>query len=366
MDAVDGPGASHGARLIVRGNEKTDTFYTVGLWASGREVRIEKSRGLAFETMTNNQCGALAAAPFPVELGKTYELTVVADHATIYCYIDGKFVVLAQEPDFTTQPAGRVGFFTNGATATFSDVSVKGLKNVTSSPVTPYAGNPVNLTNYSPAVIKDDKFRMWDSLLGRYAESVDGILWTWPVGKESVVNRGNTGDWPTGNQCGDPDVLKFNGQYWITYWSTCNRRNGAFDGMGIKRSPDGIHWTPEPANPVFYMGPLGDWDETGGGRSRDDPRRRSLQAVARRHHTLAAGLPERIRLRREPRRPPLAQVPPEPDSDPGQAGNLGRRLDLCGGGREDRRRAVRHARLQGQARRQLSSLLHRPTHQQRD
>ena len=57
------------------------------------------------------------------------------------------------------------------------------------------------------------------------------------------------------------DVLKLGDQYWITFWSTCNRRNGAFDGMGIKRSPDGIHWTPEPANPVFYMGPLGDWDE---------------------------------------------------------------------------------------------------------
>ncbi|MHB0955007.1 MAG: glycoside hydrolase family protein [Pirellulaceae bacterium] len=261
VDSVGGPAASPGARLIVRGDEKTDTFYTVGLWAGSREVRIEKSRGLNFEPMTSNQFGTLAVASFPVELGKTYALTVVADHATIYCYIDGKFVVLAQESDFTVQPAGRVGFFTNAATATFSDVSVKGLKNVTSSPVMPYAGNPVNLTVYSPAVIKDDKFRMWDSLLGRYVESVDGILWIWPAGKESVVNQGNTGDWPTGNQCGDPDVLKFDGQYWITFWSTCNRRNGAFDGMGIKRSTDGIHWIPEPANPVFYMGPLGDWDE---------------------------------------------------------------------------------------------------------
>ncbi len=261
VDAVGATGASCGARLIVRGDEKTDSFYTVGLWAGGRALRIEKSRGLAFETMTNNQVGTLASAPYPVELGKTYDVTVVTDHATIYCYIDGKFVVLAQEKDFTTHPVGRVGFFTNAATGAFSDVSVKGLHNVTASPVTPYAGNPVNLTIYSPAVIKDGKFRMWDSLLGRYVESEDGITWTWPAGKESVVNRGNTGDWPTGNQCGDPDVLKFDGQYWITFWSTCNRRNGAFDGMGIKRSTDGIHWTPEPANPVFYMGPLGDWDE---------------------------------------------------------------------------------------------------------
>jgi hypothetical protein len=261
VDAVDGPDASCGVRLILRGDEKTDTFYTVGLWAGSREVHIEKSRSLTFETMTNRQDGVLAVAPFPVELGKNYEMTVAADHATIYCYIDGKFVVLAQEQDFTTRPAGRIGFFTNAATGAISDVSVQGLHNVTSSPVTPFPGNPMNLTNYSPAVIKDDKFRMWDSLLGRYNESADGITWTWPVGKESVVNQGNTGDWPTGTQCGDPDVLKYDGQYLITYWSTCNRRNGAFDGMGIKRSPDGIHWTPEPTNPVFYMGPNGDWDE---------------------------------------------------------------------------------------------------------
>ncbi len=261
VDAVGAAAASPGARLIVRADEERDTFYTVGLWAGSREVRIEKSRGLAFEPMKSDNFGTVAVASFPVELGKTYEMTVVADHATIYCYLDGKFVVLAQEQDFTTQPVGQVGFFTNAAKGTFRDISVKGLKDVTSSPVTPYAGNPVNLTNYSPAVIKDDKFRMWDSLLGRYNESVDGITWTWPAGRESVVNQGNTGDWPAGNQCGDPDVLKVDSQYWITYWSTCNRRNGAFDGMGLKRSPDGIHWTPEPANPVFYMGPNGDWDE---------------------------------------------------------------------------------------------------------
>jgi hypothetical protein len=260
VDAVGGTAASPGVRLIVRGDERTDTFYTVGLWAGSREVRIEKSRTLAFEPMKSDQLGTWAAAPFPVELGKTYELTVVADHATIYCYVDGKFVVLAQEQDFSTQPVGRVGFFTNAATGAFSDVSVKGLKGVTSSPVAPYAGNPLNVATYSPAVLKDDKYRMWDGM-GRYAESKDGIAWTRPAGAEPVVNQGNTSDWPTGNQCGDPDVLKLNGQYWITFWSTCNRRNGAFDGMGIKRSPDGIHWTPEPANPVFYMGPYGDWDE---------------------------------------------------------------------------------------------------------
>ncbi len=261
LDAVAAAAASPGVRLILRADEKTDSFITIGLWAGSREVHIEKSRGLAFEPMKSDNFGTLAVAPFPVELGKTYEMTVVADHGTIYCYIDGKFVVLAQEQDFTVQPVGRVGFFTHAATGAFRDISVKGLRGTASSPVIPYTGNPVNLTNYSPAVIRDDRFRMWDSLLGRYTESVDGIFWTWPAGKESVVNQGNTGDWPTGNQCGDPDVLKFDGQYWITFWSTCNRRNGAFDGMGIKRSPDGIHWTPEPANPVFYMGPYGDWDE---------------------------------------------------------------------------------------------------------
>lgn len=261
VDAVGATAASPGARLIVRGDAKTDTFITIGLWAGSREVHIEKVRGLAFEPMKSDGCGNIAVAPFPVELGKTYEMTVVVEHATIYCYIDGAFVVLGQEQDFTVQPVGGIGFFTNAATATFRDVSVIPLNTTATSPAVPYAGNPVNLTNYSPAVIRDDKFRMWDSLLGRYAESEDGVTWTWPAGKESVVNQGNTGDWPTGNQCGDPDVLKVDGQYWITFWSTCNRRNGAFDGMGLKRSPDGVHWTPEPANPVFYMGPNGDWDE---------------------------------------------------------------------------------------------------------
>ncbi|MBN2295799.1 MAG: hypothetical protein JXM70_25435, partial [Pirellulales bacterium] len=259
VDAVGGTEDSRGVRLIVRGDEKTDTFYTVGLWAGSRQVRIEKSHGLAFEPMKSDHFGTPAVAPFPVELGKTYDVTVVADHGTIYCYIDGKFAVMAQEHDFTTMPVGRVGFFTNGATGTFSDVSVKGLKKA-ASPITPYAGNPLNVPTYAPAVVKDDKYRMWDGM-GRYAESEDGITWTRPAGIEPVVNRGNKGDWPTGNQCGDPDVLKLRGQYWITFWSTCNRRNMAFDGMGIKRSRDGIHWTPEPANPVFYMGPYGDWDE---------------------------------------------------------------------------------------------------------
>ena len=261
VDAVGATAASPGARLIVRGDATLDSFITVGLWAGSREVRIEKSRGLSFEPMKSDGCGNIAVAPFPVELGKTYAMTVLVDHATIYCYIDGAFVVLAQEQDFTVQPCGGIGFFTNAAAGAFSDVSVVPLTVTAASPVTPYAGNPVNLTNYSPAVIKDDKFRMWDSLLGRYAESEDGVTWTWPAGKDSVVNKGNTGDWPSGNQCGDPDVLKVDGQYWITFWSTCNRRNGAFDGMGLKRSPDGVHWTAEPSNPVFYMGPNGDWDE---------------------------------------------------------------------------------------------------------
>ena len=250
LDAADG-NEWNGVRLIVRGDENTDTFYTVG-FSPGRTVRIEKSRGLAFEKM--------AAAPFPVESGKTYEVTVVVDGATIYCFIDGKFVVLGQEQDFTTQPFGRVGFYMNRATGAFSDVSVKGLKGSPASLFTPYAGNPLNVTMYSPAVIKDDKYRMWgvQGPSNEYAESEDGIVWT---RKESLFGQGNTGDWPTGNQSGDQDVLKFDGQYWITFWSTCNRRGGAFDGMGIKRSTDGIHWTPEPANPVFYMGPNGDWDE---------------------------------------------------------------------------------------------------------
>ena len=260
VDSIDSVGASNGVRVSVRGDEQADTFYTVGLWAGSQEVRIEKARGLVFETLTSNQVGTLAAAPFPVELGKPYQVTVVADRATIYCFIDGQFVVLGQEADFTTLPAGQVGFFTSRATGSYRQVSIQGMHGITKSPVTSYPGNPLNVATYSPAVVKDDRFRMWDGM-GRYAESDDGITWTRPHGTEPVVNTANTGDWPTGNNCGDPDVLKIDGQYWITFWSTCNRRNGAFDGLGLKRSLDGVHWTPDPANPVFYMGPFGDWDE---------------------------------------------------------------------------------------------------------
>jgi hypothetical protein len=260
VDSIESVGASNGVRVIVRGDQQTDTFYTVGLWAGSQEVRIEKARGLVFETLTSNQVGTLAAAPFPIELGKPYQVTIVADRATIYCFIDGQFVVLGQEADFTTLPAGQVGFFTSRATGSYRQVSIQGMHGITKSPVTSYPGNPLNVATYSPAVVKDDRFRMWDGM-GRYAESDDGITWTRPHGTEPVVNTANTGDWPTGNNCGDPDVLKIDGQYWITFWSTCNRRNGAFDGLGLKRSADGVHWTPEPANPVFYMGPYGDWDE---------------------------------------------------------------------------------------------------------
>jgi hypothetical protein len=264
VDTADNSVPSSGIRIIVRANEMTDTFYTVGFWVGNSEVRIEKSQGLTFETLKPER---LAIANFPLELGKTYALTVVVDHATIYCYIDGEFIAMAQEPDFTTQPVGRVGFMTKAATGMFCDVSVKGFKGITSSPFLQYDGNPLNVTNYAPAVLKDDKYRMWDgynelpSGAGRYAESPDGITWHRPVGVEPVVIKGHPGEWPEGNDCGDPDVIKIDGEYWITFWSTCKRRNGEFDGMGIKRSRDGIHWTPEPANPVFYMGPFGDWDE---------------------------------------------------------------------------------------------------------
>ena len=76
----------------------------------------------------------LASAPFPVQLGKTYEMTVVADHATIYCSIDGKFAVMAQ-PDFSTHRS--VGSGSSRAVRLAVDVAIPGLKSVTSSPVTP-------------------------------------------------------------------------------------------------------------------------------------------------------------------------------------------------------------------------------------
>ena len=256
-----GPDAWNGARLIVRASDDGQVFYTVGLWAGGNEVRIEKHTGNnVFQQIKADHFGKVASAPFPVEIGKTYEFTVAVDRANIFCFIDGKFVVLAQEADFTTSPYGKIGFFTNAAKATFSDVSVKSLTGATASPFTPHPANPLNITAYAPAVVKDDKYRLWDAM-GRYAESEDGITWARPAGVDAVINKSSTGNWPGGNNTGDPDVIKVGDEYWATIWCTTARRNGAFDGMGIKRSTDGINWTPEPSNPVFYMGPYGDWDE---------------------------------------------------------------------------------------------------------
>ena len=259
-----GPEAWNGARLIVRASDDEQVFYTVGLWAGGKEVRIEKFNGSnvgnVFQQIPADHFGKVASAPFPVEIGKTYEFTVAVDRANIYCFIDGKFAVMAQEADFTTNPYGKIGFFTNAATATFSDVSVKSLTGVTASPFKPHPANPLNITAYAPAVVKDDKYRLWDAL-GRYAESDDGITWDRPAGEGAVLNSSSTGDWPGGNNTGDPDVIKVDDEYWATLWCTTARRNGGFDGIGIKRSTDGINWTPELSNPVHYMGPYGDWDE---------------------------------------------------------------------------------------------------------
>ncbi len=299
IDAIDQGATQPGVGMLIRSDDVIETFYAVGLWADSNEVRIEKSHGLILDPMkTADYSKASAAGTFPVTPGRTYELTVVADHATIYCYVDGKFVVLAQEADFTTQPVGRIGFFTNASTGSFSNVSVKGLTGVTSSPFVPYSGNPLNVSNYAPAILKDDRYRLWDGYnelpngAGRYAESQDGITWTRPVGTDPVVIKGHPGDWPEGNACGDPDVIKIDGEYWITFWSTSNRRNGQFDGMGIKRSRDGINWTPEPANPVFFMGPIGDWDELVVGDHAMIRDGGALQNVACGHYQAAAGLPE--------------------------------------------------------------------------
>ena len=261
IDSLGGTEDWNGARLIVRASDDEQTYYTVGLWAGSGEVRIEKRVGEGkFEQMKTDHFGSPASAKFPIEIGRTYELTVTADRANIFCFIDGKFVLLAQEADFTTNPYGRVGFFTNAATATFSDVSVKSLKGITASPFVSHPANPLNITAYAPAVVKDDKYRLWDAM-GRYAESADGITWDRPAGEEAVLNKGNAGDWPSGSNTGDPDVIKIGNEYWATLWCGTNRRNSYFDGMGLKRSDDGINWEPEPSNPNFYMGPYADWDE---------------------------------------------------------------------------------------------------------
>ncbi len=243
-----------GLGLILRGDDATDDFINVRFNAPQKVVTIEVVRNLQFTT--------LGSFPFKAKFNYPYRMKVVTDRAGIYCYIDGQYVGHAVEKKISQHPSGMVGFYAAAATGSFSDISVKPALR-SKSPFTVYAGNPLNIDAYSPTVILDgDTYKMWYSSGDgqAYAESKDGITWTQPAGTKAVKPLGTPGTWGDFNEA-DADGLKCGDEYlmWHPAGGTINAN--WWDGMGLHRSKDGIHWTPEPGNPLLYMGPTGAWDE---------------------------------------------------------------------------------------------------------
>ncbi len=247
-----------GLRLILRGNNETNNFTTVGFYVPQHIVTIEQVTNMEFVT--------LAQAPFPVELGKSYRVKVITDRAGFYCFIDGKYVIHAVEKKFSTRPSGMVGFYSAAAVGSYSDVSVKPSPR-SNSPFKVYPGNPLDIDAYSPSVIRDkDTYKMWFSMgPGQgYAESKDGIHWTRPAGTSPVKPLGKPGEWGDFNEA-DAEVVKIGDEFRILFPAGSTINDNWWDGVGYFTSNDGIHWTPDKDNPVFYMGPVGSWDENGVG-----------------------------------------------------------------------------------------------------
>jgi hypothetical protein len=287
-----------GLRLLLRADDGGDSYYAVSLFVPAQEVRIEQKVGATqandiprdvlgrpqatrVEEATGTKFEVLkqfdnvappfkkeAIAPFKLEKGQTYELTVVADRAAIHCFINGQFVVRATALDFVTHPSGKIGFCAARATGEFSEVYVDSLYGVLHSPFRAYKENPLNIDARSPTVIRDGGlYRMWYDMGGDlgYAESKDGLRWTSTTRLAGfgpdTIKRGQWGDMGKN----DAEVLKLDGKYWIFYPANCSRvtvpHDSLWDGMGLQFSPDGIHWTAYEHNPNFYIGPKGSWDE---------------------------------------------------------------------------------------------------------
>lgn len=252
-----------GLRIMLRAHQDSETFYTVGFNVPAREVRIEKSTGLVFSDLKENS-SLIAAAPHNLRVGETYDIAVVADRATIYCFINGAFVGLGQDSDFMSLPYGGVGFYAARASGRFEAVSVAPLRSTAHSPVSYHPANPLNIDAYSPTVIKDGgHYKMWFTLDGKgqaYAASKDGIQWERPAGEGAVIPLGAPGEWGDVGSA-DACAVKLGDEYWITYPAVSSAHGNWWDGMGLQRSRDGVHWEPYEKNPYFYMGPMGAWDE---------------------------------------------------------------------------------------------------------
>jgi len=132
-----------------------------------------------------------------------------------------------------------------------------------------HAGNPIlsmgqqakNMVWNDPSVLKEGgKYRMWLSGgdpgdLSRivvqvyHASSTDGLAWK--IDPQPIVRPGPPGSWDD-LRIETPSVVKVGGTYHL-YYSGFNVAGAkeAIGSVGHATSPDGIHWTKDPANPVI-------------------------------------------------------------------------------------------------------------------
>ena len=116
------------------------------------------------------------------------------------------------------------------------------------------AGEWDDMQAQSHTVLVDgDTYKMWyggqrdpevtyDAKIG-YATSADGETWT--KDGSNPVFEGDAGEWD-GDNVGYPSVIKENGTYYMWY----SGHDGAWKGIGLATSTDGIDWTRSGNNPV--------------------------------------------------------------------------------------------------------------------
>jgi predicted GH43/DUF377 family glycosyl hydrolase len=113
-----------------------------------------------------------------------------------------------------------------------------------------------------PCVVRrSDGYHVWytGQTLGRssigYAVSTDGVIWTRASGEPVLCAEQ---DWETtAVMC--PHVLWDDELRLFRMWYSGGEQFEP-DAIGYATSPDGINWTKRPGNPVFTVGPSGEWD----------------------------------------------------------------------------------------------------------
>ena len=165
---------------------------------------------------------------------------------------------------------------------------VNGLTQVLNQP-TPYAGNPIlrpsppweHDVGFLGTVVRDDTdtFRAWyqswvdESYPACYATSEDGIHWHKPELGIHEVSGSTANNRILNEACvpnviiepNDPDPAR---RYKMLYWDFSIPRKPGWASASVAFSPDGIHWTEHPGNPILTG--TGDthtvlgWDESVG------------------------------------------------------------------------------------------------------